>query len=262
MCQFRACFSIGLATLVGSAACVTRDAAAPTARPALPSGMVDLGAVVTEDLPERHWGKALLQQMKFTRPNSFEVISWEFPMEGGTIHGSNAYYTLFNHGGPHVDAPNHIGAGGGLDTYPLSSFVGPLKVFDVSQFDSGRSVPVDVFQGAVEAGDVVLIYTGRVLPTGDDEIPKVTAPTREAAEFLATLPVAAFGTDAYNVDGFEDLAMPTIHHSFLERGIPVYEQLLNVNQLLDKQAMFFVGVPLNIKGGDGMIVRPVVLTYD
>jgi kynurenine formamidase len=32
-------------------------------------------------------------------------------------------------------------------------------------------------------------------------------------------------------------------------------------KLLDKQNMYFVGPPLNIKDGDGMIVRPAVLVF-
>ena len=52
--------------------------------------------------------------------------------------------------------------------------------------------------------------------------------------------------------------MPWIHHAFLSRGIPLYESLFNVDKLLGKTNMFFVGVPLNIKDGDGMMVRPVV----
>ncbi len=52
-----------------------------------------------------------------------------------------------------------------------------------------------------------------------------------------------------------------IHDSFLSRGIPVYEQLFNVDQLLGKENLYFVGVPLNIRDGDGMIVRPVVFVY-
>ncbi len=51
------------------------------------------------------------------------------------------------------------------------------------------------------------------------------------------------------------------HHAFLSRGIPVYEQLVNVDKLVDLKNMYFVGVPLNIEMGDGMIVRPVVLVY-
>ena len=71
----------------------------------------------------------------------------------------------------------------------------------------------------------------------------------------------AYGTDAFSVEALDDLRMPSLHHSFLSRGIPVYEQLFNVEGLLDKGEMFFVGVPLNISGGDGMIVRPVVFVY-
>ncbi len=124
-----------------------------------PSEVIDLGASVTEDLPQRLWGKAFLKQMGFTKQNSFEVIRWTFPMEGGSVSGSNAYYTLFNHGGPHVDAPSHMGVGASLESYPVTAFSGPVKVFDVSAYPLGRSVPATVFQGHVEAGDVVLVLT-------------------------------------------------------------------------------------------------------
>ena len=125
--------------LIGLPACSSDEQKA--SRPVFePQEVIDLGALVTEDLPERVWGKAFLAANGFTRPNSFDVINWEFEMEGGRVSGSNAYYTLFNHGGPHVDAPNHVSVGGGLDTYPVEAFAGPLKVFDVRQFPQGRSV--------------------------------------------------------------------------------------------------------------------------
>ncbi len=236
-----------------------------------PGEVIDLGALVTEDLPERVWGKALLASLGFERPNSFEVINWEFEMEGGRVSGSNAYYTLFNHGGPHVDAPNHMSLGGGLDTYPVEAFAGPLKVFDVRQFPRGRSVPPEVFSRSVRVGDVVLIFTGYSPPETDDAFPETITLSRAAAEYLASIPVRAFGTDAFAVASLQDTtsveaetetarAVP-IHHSFLSRGIPIYEHLFNVDQLLDKGNMYFVGVPLNIREGDGMIVRPVVFVY-
>ena len=226
-----------------------------------PSEVIDLGAVVTEDLPERVWGKAFLNQMGFDRPNSFDVIEWTFPMDGGDVSGSNAYYTLFNHGGPHVDAPNHFGVGDGIDSFPVESFSGPVKVFDVSSYSLGRSVPTSVFEGEVEAGDIVLVFTNYAPPTTDDALPELITLTSEAAEYLAGLPVRAYGTDALSVEALDDLRMPGLHHSFLSRGIPIYEQLFNVESLLGKESMFFVGVPLNIQGGDGMIVRPVVFVY-
>ncbi len=260
-------------SLTGLPACLSSDE--PASRPVFePQEIIDLGALVTEDLPERVWGKAFLAAHGFTRPNAFDVIRWEFEAEGGRISGSNAYYTLFNHGGPHVDAPNHISLGGGLDTYPVEAFAGPLKVFDVRPFPKGRSVPAEVFSGSVRAGDVVLIFTGYSPPVTDDAFPETIALSREAAEYLANLPVRAFGTDAFQVGSLQDTtsidaesevarAVP-IHHSFLSRGIPIYEQLFNVDSLLQKTdgvSMYFVGAPLNIKSGDGMIVRPVVLVY-
>ncbi len=237
-----------------------------------PKEVIDLGALVTEDLPEQVWGKGFLAEMGFTRPNAFEVIDWEFQMDGGNVSGSNAYYTLFNHGGPHVDAPNHMGVGGGIDSYPVEAFAGPLKVFDVSHFPKGRSIPAEVFEReSISAGDIVLIFTGYTPPETDEAFPETITLTRAAAEYLASMPVRALGTDAFSVASLQDTsavdaetetarAVP-IHHSFLSRGIPVYEQLFNVDQLLDKGNMYFVGVPLNIREGDGMIVRPVVFVY-
>lgn len=257
----------------GAASCSRQDR--PAQRPAFePREVIDLGALVTEDLPERVWGKAFLEANGFTRANSFDVIDWEFEIGGGRVAGSNAYYTLFNHGGPHVDAPNHVSVGGGVDSYPVESFSGPLVVFDVREFPLGRSVPDDVFRGAVRPGDVVLIYTGYAPPATDEAIPESVTLAPAAAEYLAGVPVRAFGTDGFSVatvqesepltEGSEVARAVPIHHAFLSRGIPVYEQLFNVDLLLERQeaaSLFFVGVPLNIRGGDGMIVRPVVFVY-
>jgi kynurenine formamidase len=167
-----------------------------------------------------------------------------------------------------------VSVGGGIDSYPIEAFAGPLRVFDVRQFPLGRSVPADVFRGSVSPGDVVLIFTGYAPPATDEALPETITLTRAAAEYLAGLPVRAYGTDAFSVASLNDTtrveaesevarAVP-IHHSFLSRGIPVYEQLFNVSGLVDRaetSAMYFVGVPLNIRDGDGMIVRPVVFVY-
>ena len=238
----------------------------------VPKEIVDLGAVVTEDLPERVWGKAFMKQMGFSENNSFKIIDQEFEFPDGVVSVSNSYYTIFNHGGPHVDVPSHMNLGKGLDSFPINAFVGPLKVIDVSDFPLGRSVTVETIrQYNINPGDIVLIYTNYKLPLADD-LPHRIALSQEAADYLATLPVLAFGTDAFNLDSDDnptvvdsELAIERIapiHYAFLTRGIPVFEQLFNVGKLLDKQNMYFVGPPLNIKDGDGMIVRPVVLVYE
>jgi kynurenine formamidase len=233
-----------------------------------PKEIIDLGALVTEDLTFRVWGKKSPTERGYDRPNVFEVMAWS----SGPIDGQNSYYTLFNHGGPHVDAPNHFGFDGGIDSYPVDSFAGPLKVFDVSGFPKGYTVPIDVFEGqGIQPGDVVMIYTDYMPPMDDDSYPETVTLTRDAAEYLANIPIRAYATDAYSVNGVEQKAVvdstdpmvknAPIHHSFLSRGIPVYEQLFNVKRLIDKDQLFFVGVPVNIRDGDGMIVRPVVFVF-
>jgi kynurenine formamidase len=249
---------------IGAVSCLMLSCSEQRAGPDrtfVPREVIDLGATVTEDLPQRFWGKAFMKQMGFTRQNHLEVITWNFPVEGGSVSGSNGYYTLFNHGGPHVDAPNHMGVGRGVDSYPVEAFSGPVKVFDVSSYPLGRSVPTQIFQGHVEAGDIVLIFTGYTPPQTDEAMPEVKTLTHEAAEFLSTLPVRAYGTDAFGVETSADVKMPLIHLSFLSRSIPVYEQLLNLGRVAGRGRMFFVGVPLKIKDGDGMIVRPVIFVY-
>lgn len=236
-----------------------------------PTEVIDLGALVTADLPERFWGKAMLKAFGFTRPNQFELVRWSFDSPVGALTGTDAYYTLFNHGGPHVDAPVHMSVGGGIDAFPVGAFSGPVKVFDARRFTPGRTVPIDLFRGSARPGDIVLIVTGYRGPRGDSDIPVVTTLTQEAAEFLATLPVRAFGTDALGVESPQaaepgqgdtpGARLGPVHNAFLTRGIPVYESLLNVERLLGRQRMFFVGAPLNIVGGDGMLVRPLVFVY-
>ncbi len=233
-----------------------------------PKKIVDLGALVTEDLPERFWGKKFKLDMGFIESNSFNVISWNY----GPVAGSNSYYTIFNHGGPHVDAPNHMGMGQGLDSYAIESFMGPLRVFDFSDLETGRTITKELLdERAIEPGDIVIVHTGYVPPQTDTELPESVALTYEAAEFLANVPVRAFGTDGFSVASLTDQSPVNAdsevarvfpaHNAFLSRGIPIYESLVNVDQLIGEESMYFVGVPLNIQNGDGMIVRPVVMVY-
>ncbi len=236
----------------------------------VPREVIDLGILVTEELPYQVWGKDLMDAFGFENANNFDVREWGFDYDDGKVSGSNAYYTLFNHGGPHIDAPKHLDLGGGLNTYKIEQFTGPLKVFDVSEYPLGRTVPVEVFEGKVEAGDVVMIYTNYVPLRSDKIPPELTTLSYEAAEYLASIPVGAFATDAWsvgangtvpeNVTNVYQREAP-IHNAFLSRSIPIYEALCNVESLLDKENMLFVGTPLNIENGDGMIVRPVVLVF-
>ena len=82
----------------------------------------------------------------------------------------------------------------------------------------------------------------------------------ERADAFSVDPMGAAPVEAESATA---RAVP-IHHSFLSRAIPIYEQLFNVDMLLDRpesDALYFTGAPLSIRGGDGMLVRPVVFVY-
>jgi kynurenine formamidase len=260
---------IGFTVLV-PCGCAAPDIPASSDTPQ-PKEIIDLGALITEDLPERLWGKRFASDMGFDANNVFDVIHWEYA--DGAVGGSNSFYRLFNHGGPHVDAPNHVGLGRGVDSYSFEAFSGPLKVVDVSHFETGYTVPVGAFEGHdIRKGDIVAIYRAHAPPQTDTAYPASVTLTREAAEYLAEIPIRAFVTDGWSdppgitypgqvpADSEVARAIP-IHHSFLSRGIPIYEAMFHLDRLLNKKNMYFVGPPLNIEDGDGMMVRPVVLVF-
>jgi kynurenine formamidase len=178
------------------------------------------------------------------------------------------------HTGTHLNAPTHlIQRAAGIGALPLELFFGHGVVLDVSkeQWELVTAADLESATPAVEPGDIVLMYTDYVPPQTESALPESITLNFEASEYLASIPIRAFGTDAFAVDSLTDESpvvadsevartMPA-HYSFLSRSIPAYEQLINVDRLLGKSNLFFVGVPLNIANGDGMIVRPVVFVY-
>ncbi len=261
---------LAIATLFGLVGCQQSSETTAVHFPA-PKRVVDMGAAVTEDLPARFWGERPLKELGFDRGNSFEDVEAFEP-----VYFVDSYYTLFNHGGPHVDAPKHMGSpeNKGLDQFPLSVFMGRVRIIDVSDLEQGSTIPLSrIREAGVEPAEIALVYTGYQPPTQADEYPVYSVLSEDAANYLAELPVRAFATDALGCDSLTEFGRKAgqgeteyrillpIHHAFLTRDILAYEQLNNVDQLLGETNVFFVGVPLNIVGGNGMIVRPVAFVY-
>lgn len=229
--------------------------------------VIDLGALVTETMPYEVWSRAQLAAFGFDDANTFEDLPSDDPM-----YVVDSYYRLFNHGGPHVDAPNHLGSpeNKALDDFTPDAFMGPARVLDVSEQPQGSTISLDiVMQAGFQPGEVAILYTGYQLP-GVEGSPIFSTISAEAARYLADLPIHAFATDALSSDSvaayqaaadqgrtqYPDL-LP-VHYTFLTNDILIYEQLQNVDQLVGLRKPYFVGVPLNIAGGNGMVVRPVV----
>lgn len=219
--------------------------------PPLPIEVIDLSPTVTEDLPVRMWGHKQLSDLGFSDTTEFRHIEHNPP----PFYFVNSYLTLFNHAGPHIDAPNHIARGArGIDEFPLGTFVGPLRLFDLRNKPKDQPLARVEFEGKnIRPGDIVIAFVGYMAPTTPDELPSFAFLGPEAAEYLANIPVRMFGTDAFGVG--------PAHPAFLSRDIPVVEQLVGLEQVVGKRSPVFVGFPLKIAGANGSPVRAAALIY-
>jgi len=244
------------------------DAMAAVIGPPLPRTIIDLSPTISEDLPLRTWGERALKDFGFHRTTEFQLIQRNEP-----LYISNAYWTLMNHAGPHVDAPNHLQRDApGVDSYQLTTLVGPICLVDA------RGVPIDqpisveeLSVHNIRPGDVLVVLTGYSTP-GPDEVPGFRVLSKEAAEYLARIPIRAFASDALSADSFRELYRKMadgisfaysdfVHHSFLSRGIPIIEQLTNLDSLIGVHNAVFVSLPLKVKDADASPVRAVAFVY-
>ena len=94
-------------------------------------------------------------------------------------------------------------------------------------------------------------YTAKDRTQGWMEHPDLT---KDACKFLIEKKVKAVGFDAPSPDHapFEG------HKTLLPKGIVIFENLANLQKLLNKR-FFFVGTPLKLVGGTASPCRPVAL---
>ena len=112
-----------------SIACASSEGRGPIAANAegpLPERIIDLSPLMTEDLPLRVWGTKLLTDWGFKLHNEVEDVVAEEP-----TYVANSYWTLANHGGAHLDAPNHMEKGAkSISDYALEELIGRARLLD------------------------------------------------------------------------------------------------------------------------------------
>jgi len=134
-------------------ACAGPDTAARTSVP-LPSGVIDLTPTITEDQPERLWGRRMLTDFGFRLTNEFEFV-----INRDLLYSSNAYWTLFNHTGAHLDAPSHMIEGARtVDAVPLQQLIGQGRLLDFRDKAQDSEIGIDELrQAGVQPGEIALL---------------------------------------------------------------------------------------------------------
>jgi kynurenine formamidase len=237
-----------------------------------PQKVIDLSPTITEDMKVRLIGHAFLNDLGVRDSVVFEHL------EGSEdLYFLDSYITLFNHAGPHADAPIHLIRGGAtIDEYTLDLFYGKARYLDFSNKPSDSPITLEEIKAIkIDIGDIVILDIGFKVPNDPDELPAYAALSPEAAEYLAELPIKAYATDAPGVDNVQRIMKSfsegkskleewgPVHYAFLSREIPIIEGLCNLETLRGKEEIVFVGFPLKTTGkaGDGAPMRAAALIY-
>ena len=211
----------------------------------------------------------------------FGIPRWALPTGLGF---AGEVVELSTHAGTHMDAPWHYAPTSEeepaqtIDEVPLSRFVGPAVVLDVSDLPTGYLVtPGDVEERLsgighkLSPGEILLFHTGADEAWGTEEYFGYGCGLgREAVLHLIERGVRVMGTDAWSLDrpypsiGAEwrekqdsSLLWPA-HYAGAERAYCHLEKLANLAALPAVGATVLC-MPIRVEGGSGAWVRAVGL---
>ena len=171
--------------------------------------------------------------------------------------------TMLVHTGTHVDAPKHF-----LDNVPcideisLDSFFGPCKLFRYSKKPAGQEITLEEVQDSgtnLKQGDIFLLSTGiEVFAQTKEYNALFPFPSEELIQWLINKKIKAYMTDATSVDPVGAEGSPK-HHLLLGAGIPIVENLCNLDKLPENKPFIISALPLKLGGREGAPCRAMAL---
>jgi len=167
---------------------------------------------------------------------------------------------LGSHTGTHLDVPLHFVDGGdSVEKIPPERFIGEAYVIDLSYKKAEEDInPEDFknYEDKVVPGAKLLLRTDwyKVLPDRRyfKEQPRISY---ELAQWLVEKEVSLIGLETPTINPVDN---KKLHQTLLAGGIIVVEALAHLDQI-KKDKVFFIALPLKIRGGDGSPVRAVAI---
>lgn len=172
------------------------------------------------------------------------------------------------HCGTHFDAPAHFVEGGTTTAeYPLGQLVLPGHLLDLTHKKRGDAITIPDLEAAEERSDrkigpgaATIVWTGADSYWGEADYDThrqyIPVPT---AQWLVDRGISLFCTDLIGMDDPSEWWWPT-HDLWLNAGVPMVQQLANLERLQGKQFLF-VALPLKMREGTGSPVRAAALVY-
>jgi arylformamidase len=158
--------------------------------------------------------------------------------------------TLGTHTGTHVDAPWHfLQEGNSIEKESLDKFIGEAVIVDISHRKDICSY--DLSSLDIKRNDIVLINTGTGASLTDFAYIDVSA-----AEWMVEHGIKSVGIDTASVEKYGLKGAP-VHKLLLGSNIGIIENLTNLKQFVGMR-MFFVCMPLPLRGADGSPARAIL----
>jgi kynurenine formamidase len=167
---------------------------------------------------------------------------------------------LGSHTGTHLDVPLHFVDGGdSIEKVPPERFIGDAYLIDLSYKKREEDITPEDFkdyEDRIIPGVKLLLRTDwyKMLPDNRyfKEQPRISY---ELARWLVERRVSLIGLETPTINPVDN---KRLHQTLLSGGIIVVEALAHLDQIT-KNKVFFIALPLKIRGGDGSPVRAVAI---
>jgi kynurenine formamidase len=167
---------------------------------------------------------------------------------------------LSTHLGTHLDAPFHFfDDGRTVDALDLAKCIGPAHVIKLGGIGPGGEITVGHLkphEKLFRSGAKIILNTGWSKQFPQDryfqEMPGITV---DGAKWIAEKEVGMLGLD---LPGVNPTDWEEVHKIFLSREIVIVEGLAHLDEIRMDE-VFFIALPLKLKGRDGSPVRAVAV---
>lgn len=175
---------------------------------------------------------------------------------------SSFIWTFAEHSSTHVDSPAHFAEGApSIDKVPIDRYVGRGIVLDFTEKPPRYPITRKDISSRLEksgrkvgSGWMLFFYTGYTEKSRTKEWLDHPELSEDACKYLVELGVNAIGFDA---PGPDHEPFPA-HKILLPKMIGIYENLANLDKVLNKEFLF-IGTPIALKGGSASPVRALAL---
>jgi kynurenine formamidase len=173
-------------------------------------------------------------------------------------------FSMNVHTQTHVDAPGHfIEKGTTIDELPLENLCGDAVVHRSTEKPKGQEIGPGDLNGSkvrLTEGDIFILNSGVQNLKGSDRYYRdFPVPSADLLERLVDLGMKCYATDCPSIDPLDSRSHEN-HHFLLSRGIPIVENLANLDELDEAEKVILFAFPLRLKGLEGSPCRAMAMT--